>query len=319
MRVVITGGAGLVGPHLADALIERGDRVVALDNFSTGRADNVRHLLERGPQVFWLDERDVCEDLYVPGYVDAVVHMASPASPPAYTKLAIETLRAGSLGTENALKLAARKSARFILASTSEVYGDPEVHPQFEGYYGNVNPIGPRSCYDESKRYAEAITAAYSRGRGVDVGIARIFNSYGPRMAADDGRVVTNFICQALRGEPLTIHGTGEQTRSFCYVTDLIDVLVRLIDSKITGPINIGNPTEFTINSLAREVSQLVGYTGVTRQALPQDDPTQPCPDISMARDYLDWRPKVDLYGGLQQTIKWFRGRPDEVRQAADA
>lgn len=317
MRVVITGGAGFVGSHLCDALIARGDRVVVFDNFSTGRPDNVEHLLERGPQVFWLDERDVCDDLYVPGNVDAVIHMASPASPPAYTKLAIETLRAGSLGTENALKLAARKSARFILASTSEVYGDPLEHPQMESYWGNVNPIGARSMYDESKRYAEAITAAYYRDRGVNAGIVRIFNTAGPRMRADDGRVVTNFIVQALSGLPLTVYG-GNQTRSFCYISDMVDGLVKMIDSGITGPINIGNNSEFKISELARIVARITGTKLWTVQCpVPPDDPRRRCPDISMAARALDWRPKVALEQGLRQTIEWFREHPLEVRRAA--
>jgi len=292
--------------------------VVVVDNFCTGRAENVEHLLKRGPQIFWLNERDVCDDLYVPGYVDVVMHMASPASPPAYTAMAVETLRAGSLGTENALQLAAKKQARFILASTSEVYGDPEVHPQFEGYYGNVNSIGPRSMYDEAKRFAEAMTAAYCRDRSVNAGIVRIFNTAGPRMRADDGRVVTNFIVQTLSGLPLTVYG-GNQTRSFCYVSDMVDGLIKMIDSGITGPINIGNNSEFKIRELARIVAWITGTKLWTVQCpVPPDDPQRRCPDISMAARYLNWRPKASLEDILRSTIEWFRGRPQEVAAAAE-
>ncbi len=320
MRVVITGGAGFLGSHLSGALVERGDSVVAVDNFSTGRAENVGHLQSQfSSKIFELQERDVCDGLHVVGAVDAVVHMASPASPPAYTRLAIETLRVGSVGTENALKLAHRKGARFILASTSEVYGDPEVHPQFEQYYGNVNSVGLRSCYDEAKRFAEAVTAAYCRSRGVNAGIARLFNTYGPRMAANDGRVVTNFIVQALTGLPLTVYGSGMQTRSFCYVDDMTRGLVAMIDSHITGPVNIGNPTEFTVKDLARIVIGLTGaeFAAAIPLPLPPDDPQRRCPDISMARAHLDWMPKIALEQGLIKTIDWFRGHPEEVRKAA--
>jgi dTDP-glucose 4,6-dehydratase len=294
MRVVVTGGSGFLASHLCDALVNRGDSVLALDNFSTGRAVNVNHLLCQNPaEIFELVAADVCNGLNVEGPVDVVVHAASPASPPAYTALAIETLRVGSLGTENALRLAEQKHARFILTSTSEVYGDPLEHPQLESYWGNVNPNGLRSCYDESKRFAEAMTAAYSR--------------YGPRMAADDGRVVSNFITQALAGRPLTVYG-GDQTRSFCYVSDTVDGLIKLIDSRITGPVNIGNPSEFRIWTLAQEIIRLTGASMDTVSSrVPSDDPRRRCPDISMAARALDWRPKVDLTLGLTQTIEWFK------------
>jgi dTDP-glucose 4,6-dehydratase len=319
MRAVVTGGAGFLGSHLADAFINRGDSVVAFDNFSTGRPENVQHLFLFGSR-FELVDDDVSERLDVSGHVDVVIHMASPASPPAYQAMALETLRVGSRGTDLALQLAKRKGARFILASTSEVYGDPDVHPQFEGYYGNVNPIGPRSCYDEAKRFAEAMTAAYSRDRGVSVGIARIFNTYGPRMAPHDGRVITNFIVQALAGRPLTIYG-GTQTRSFCYVDDMVRGLVALADSGITGPVNLGNPSEFRIAALAEMVANLVDEPCLdlrfVHSPFTPDDPQRRCPDISLARHALHWAPKVTLEQGLRQTIRWFRDRPDEVRRAA--
>src|SRR5215475_8025494 len=279
MRVVVTGGAGFVGSHLCDALIARGDAVVCLDNLATGRLENVEHLIDH--PLFRFSECDVSVTVDVAGPVDAVVHLASAASPPDYQRLPLETLAVGSRGTENALRLAETKEARFLLASTSEVYGDPAVHPQTEDYWGNVNPIGPRSVYDEAKRFAEALTFAYSTARGLDVGIIRIFNTYGPRMSARDGRVVTNFITQALNGDPITIYGDGGQTRSFCYIDDLIRGIVKMLDSAERGPVNLGNPEEFTISDFAKLVLEITGSSSqVEYRPLPVDDPTRRCPDI---------------------------------------
>jgi nucleoside-diphosphate-sugar epimerase len=318
MRVVVTGGAGFLGSHLCDAILARGDSAVCVDNLATGRPDNVAHLM--GRPGFTFVEADVSLALDVPGPVDAVAHLASPASPPEYLRLPLETLAAGSRGTENALRLAQQHGARFVLASTSEVYGDPAVHPQSEDYWGNVNPVGPRSVYDEAKRFAEALTRAYRDTNGVNAGIIRIFNTYGPRMNAQDGRIVTNFITQALNGDPLTIYGDGSQTRSFCYVDDLIRGIVGMIDSAEAGPVNLGNPEEFTVSEFARLVLRLTGSDSpVEHLPLPVDDPTRRCPVITRASQALGWQPQVRVEDGIRRTIEWFRSRPDEVRLASAA
>jgi dTDP-glucose 4,6-dehydratase len=305
MRVVVTGGAGFLGSHLCHRLLERGDSVVCVDNLCTGVITNVESLLAH-PN-FDLIRCDVSESLNIVGRVDAVAHLASPASPPDYHRLPLETLAVGSRGTENALGLAAAAGVRFVLASTSEVYGDPTVHPQVETYWGNVNSVGPRSVYDESKRFAEAISAAYARTVGVNVGIVRIFNTYGPRMRANDGRVVSTFISQALNGDPLTIYGDGSQTRSFCFVDDLVRGLVAMLDGDEPGPINLGNPSERTMLELAEQVIGLLGSSSVIEHhPLPVDDPTRRRPDISRAIDLLGWTPAVGLEEGLKQTIEWF-------------
>ncbi len=318
MRVVITGGAGFLGSHLCDAIMARGDLAVCVDNFATGRVDNVAHLI--GQPGFTLIEADVSAALDVPGPVDVVAHFASPASPPDYQRLPIETLAVGSRGTENALRLAERDGARFVLASTSEVYGDPVVHPQPEEYWGNVNPVGPRSVYDEAKRFAEALTRAYADARGVNVGIIRIFNTYGPRMSARDGRIVTNFITQALNGDPLTIYGDGTQTRSFCYVDDLDRGIIAMIDSATRGPVNLGNPEEFTVAEFAQLVLQVTGSpAAIAHLPLPVDDPSRRCPVITRAMNVLGWQPEVRAEDGIRRTVEWFRARPEEVRLAATA
>ncbi|MEZ5134413.1 MAG: UDP-glucuronic acid decarboxylase family protein [Acidimicrobiales bacterium] len=306
-RVVLTGGAGFVGSHLCDALLARGDEVVAIDNFCTGRKANVAHL--DGHDGFRLLEADVSAGLPdVGGPVDAVLHFASPASPKDYLALPVETLLVGSAGTHAALELARTHGARFMIASTSEVYGDPLVHPQPEGYWGNVNSVGPRSCYDEAKRYAEAATMAYHRAHGVDVRVLRIFNTYGPRMQVDDGRVVSNFLTQALRGVPLTIYGDGTQTRSFCYVADEVAGILALLDGPLIGPVNIGNPGEFTMLELATLVLELTGSSSpLVHEPLPTDDPKQRRPDIGVARDTLGWEPTISLREGLERSIPYFR------------
>lgn len=319
MRVVVTGGAGFIGSHLCDALITRGDQVVCLDNLSSGRFCNVAHLVGRPD--FTFIEFDVTGGVPVAGKVDAIAHFASAASPPDYLRMPLETLAVGSRGTEHALNLAAAHAARFILASTSEVYGDPAVHPQPEGYWGNVNSIGPRSVYDEAKRFAEALTAAYGRTLGINIGIIRIFNTYGPRMSPSDGRVVTNFIMQALRGEPITIYGDGTQTRSFCYVDDLVRGIIKMIDSPEPGPINLGNPEEFTISDFARLVLQVTGSdSGIKYLPLPTDDPTRRRPVIDRATERLGWQPEVTVREGVTRTAAWLRAeqraalcRPDAV------
>jgi dTDP-glucose 4,6-dehydratase len=304
MRVVITGGAGFLGSHVCDLLVARGDEVVCVDNLCTGRQENIAHLT--GRPGFTFVAQDVSRGLEVAGPVDLVMHLASPASPPEYLRLAIETLEVGSLGTMNTIRLALEKGARYFVASTSEVYGDPLVHPQPETYWGHVNSIGPRSCYDEAKRFAEAVTMAYHRQRGLDVRISRTFNTYGPRMRPDDGRVVTNFIVQALAGRPLTVYGDGTQTRSFCYVDDQVRGLVALADSDYVGPVNIGNPNEFTMLELAQQVLAVTGSASELRfEPLPADDPTQRQPDITLARDVLGWEPRVELAEGLERTIPW--------------
>jgi dTDP-glucose 4,6-dehydratase len=308
MRVLITGAAGFLGSHLADRFIAAGHEVVGMDNFVTGSPDNIAHLT--GNQRFSFHEHNVTNFIYVEGPLDGVLHFASPASPRDYLELPIQTLKVGSLGTHKALGLAKAKSARFLLASTSEVYGDPLVHPQPEAYWGNVNPVGPRGVYDEAKRFAEAITMAYHRYHGLDTRIARIFNTYGPRMRIRDGRVVSNFIVQALKDEPITVYGDGSQTRSFCYVDDLVDGIVRLFEHGTPEPTNVGNPNEFTVLQLANLVLRQAGSRSrVVQEPLPQDDPKVRQPDISRARSELGWEPKVQLEEGLARTIAYFRAK----------
>jgi UDP-glucuronate decarboxylase len=307
MRILITGGAGFIGSHLSDRLLAEGHHVVCLDNFFTGRRENIEHLLDH--PAFELIRHDVCEPVFL--QVDQIYNLACPASPVHYQYNPVKTVKSNVMGTLNMLVLAKRVGARILQASTSEVYGDPVVHPQTESYWGNVNPIGPRACYDEGKRVAETLMSDYHREDRVDIRIARIFNTYGPRMAENDGRVVSNFIVQALRGQELTLYGTGEQTRSFCYVDDLVDGLVRLMAAEGRHePVNLGNPVEFTIRELAEEVVKVVGgETRVTYKPLPQDDPTQRQPDISRARDWLGWEPKLHLEEGLVRTVEFFRHR----------
>jgi dTDP-glucose 4,6-dehydratase len=306
MRVLITGVAGFLGSHLADRFIGAGHEVVGMDNFITGSPDNIAHLT--GNKRFAFFEHNVTNFIYVEGPLDGVLHFASPASPRDYLEFPIQTLKVGSLGTHKALGLAKAKGARFLLASTSEVYGDPLVHPQPEGYWGNVNPVGPRGVYDEAKRFAEAMTMAYHRYHGLDTRIVRIFNTYGPRMRVRDGRVVSNFIVQALRGEPITVYGDGSQTRSFTYVDDLVDGIVRLYERGADEPVNVGNPNEFTVLQLAQLVLKLTGSgSKIVRQALPQDDPKVRQPDITRARSLLGWEPAVELERGLAATIAHFK------------
>lgn len=305
-RYVVAGGAGFLGSHVCDALVERGDQVVCVDNFVTGDAAHVEHLLSADG--FELHDQDVSAGLAVDGPVDVVMNLASPASPNDYFRLPIETLDVGSLGTRNCIELALRADATLLMASTSEVYGDPLVHPQPEDYWGNVNPIGVRSVYDEAKRFSEALIMAFVRERGLSARIARIFNTYGPRMRAEDGRVVSNFIVQALRGDPITIYGDGSQTRSFCFIDDEVRGLLALADSDLVGPVNIGNPNEFTIIELAEMVLTLTGGDApLVFAPLPSDDPQQRQPDISLARRELGWEPKVQLAEGLKATIAHFR------------
>jgi dTDP-glucose 4,6-dehydratase len=293
----------------------RGDAVVCVDDLSTGRAENVRHL--RGRPGFEFADADVSQGLDLPGPFGAIAHLASPASPPAYLRRPIETLAVGSKGTENALRLAERDDARFVLASTSEVYGDPEVHPQPEDYWGNVNPIGPRSVYDEAKRFAEALTTAYRTARVVNTGIVRIFNTYGPRMSAGDGRIVTNFVTQALTGRPLTVYGDGHQTRSFCYVDDLIRGIVAMVDSADPGPVNLGNPEEFEVGAFARLVLSLTGSASpIEYRPLPADDPTRRRPVIDRAAERLGWKPEISVEEGVRRMIEWFASSPDELSLA---
>ncbi len=304
-RVVVTGGAGVLGSHLTDLLLARGDEVVCIDNLVTGSTRNVEHLF--GHPGYTMVHHDVSNYVWVPGPVDAVMHLASPASPVDYLQMPIQTLKVGSLGTHNCLGLAKAKGARFFLASTSEVYGDPQVHPQPETYWGHVNPIGPRGVYDEAKRFAEAMTLAYHRHHGLEVRIVRIFNSYGERMRLQDGRVVSNFLVQALKGEPLTVYGDGTQTRSFCYVADEVRGFLALLDGDHTGPINIGNPGEFTMLELADLVKEVTGSTSeIVFEPLPVDDPTQRKPDITLARTLLGWEPTVALREGLERTAAYF-------------
>jgi len=306
-RVLITGGAGFLGSHLCDRFVKEGYDVVALDNLSTGTTDNIAHLM--GNERFLFLKHDVTNYIYVEGPVDFVLHFASPASPIDFMEQPIQTLKVGSLGTHKTLGLAKEKGARFLLASTSEVYGDPTVNPQPESYWGNVNSIGQRSCYDEAKRFAEAITMAYHRVHKLDTRIVRIFNTYGPRMRPQDGRVVSNFIVQALRGEPLTIYGDGNQTRSFCYVSDLIEGVYRLLQSDEADPVNVGNPNEMSVRELAVLVKEMVDTESpIEHRPLPTtDDPKVRCPDIAKAKRVLGWEPHVPLREGLAATIDYFR------------
>ncbi len=308
MRVLITGGAGFIGSHLADRFLAEGHQVIVMDNLLTGDPANIAHLIGRDD--FQFIKHDVTNYIYVEGPLDAVLHFASPASPADYLRLPIQTLKVGALGTHKALGLALAKKARFLLASTSEVYGDPLVHPQSEDYWGNVNPVGLRGVYDEAKRFAEALTMAYHRYHGVDTRIARIFNTFGPRMRLDDGRAVPNFITQALRGEPITIYGDGTQTRSLIYISDQVEGLYRLLLSDVTEPVNIGNPHEMTILALAELIRTLAGSDSpITFRPLPQDDPKVRQPDITRARQRLGWEPKVPIEEGLRLTIADFRKR----------
>ena len=305
-RIVVLGASGFLGSHLCDELIARGDEVVGIDDLSSSTGVNLK-ALESEPRFTFL-KGDIAEGIPVRGTVDAVLNFASPASPPRYLETPIQTLRTGSHGTDNALQFALENNARFIMASTSEVYGDPTISPQVETYWGNVNSIGERSCYDEAKRYAEALCMAYWREYQANIGIVRIFNTYGPRLDPTDGRVVSNFVCQALQGQNLTVYGDGSQTRSFCYVDDEIRGILALLDSNERGPINIGNPVEFTMLELAELVLELTGsQSQLVYEALPADDPLQRCPDITLARQLLKWEPTVDLREGLRNTIDWFQ------------
>src|SRR5881394_2992304 len=307
MRIVVTGGAGFIGSHLCERLLADGHQVICLDNFFTGRRENIEHLFDN--RQFELLRHDVIEPILLE--VDQIYNLACPASPIHYQFNPVKTVKTNVMGTMNMLGLAKRVGARILQASTSEVYGDPHVHPQTESYWGNVNPIGPRACYDEGKRVAETLMSDYHREDGVDIRIARIFNTYGPRMAEHDGRVVSNFIVQALRGEPLTLYGDGSQTRSFCYVDELVDGLIRLMAAEQRNqPVNLGNPVEFTIRELAEEVARVVGReVKITYRPLPQDDPTQRQPDITRAREWLGWEPKIHLKEGLGRTVEHFRER----------
>jgi dTDP-glucose 4,6-dehydratase len=316
MRAVITGGAGFLGSHLCDYFLEKGWDVLCLDNLVTGSGTNVDHLARNSH--FSFQQQNVSEYIDVSGPVEAVLHFASPASPPDYLRLPIQTLKVGSLGSHNALGLALAKKAKFLLASTSECYGDPDVSPQPESYWGHVNPIGPRGVYDEAKRFAEAITMAYHRYHGLDTRIVRIFNTYGPRMRLNDGRALPNFLYQALTGEPITVYGDGKQTRSFCYVSDLIEGIYRLFESKEHEPVNVGNPHEITILEFAERVRALVGSkTPIVFRPLPQDDPKQRCPDITKAKRILKWEPKIDLEQGLGLTYEYFRERVSAGNRAS--
>ena len=307
-RVVITGGAGFIGSHLCESFLRRGDEVICIDNYLTGSQENIAAFSSRAG--FTMIEQDVTRFIRLPGPVDAVLHFASPASPSDYLELPIQTLKVGSLGTHNALGLAKAKGAVFLLASTSEIYGDPLVKPQAEDYWGNVNPIGPRGVYDEAKRFAEAMTMAYQRSHGLDTRIARIFNTFGPRMRMNDGRVVPNFIIQALKGESLTVYGEGRQTRSFLFIDDLVGGLLRLLETQHPLPVNLGRPEDMTVLEFAEMVRQLTDSSSpILFQALPQDDPQVRQPDISRARNLLSWEPQVSLEEGLKHTIRYFRER----------
>jgi len=311
-RTVVTGGAGFLGSHLCEQLLADGHEVIALDNFLTGTPANVEHLLPHDR--FRLIKCDITEYVHVPGPVDQVLHFASPASPIDYLLLPIETMKVGSIGTLHALGLAKEKGARILLASTSETYGDPQVHPQPETYWGHVNPVGPRGVYDEAKRFAEALTMAYRRTHAVDTAIVRIFNTFGPRMRPNDGRAIPTFIRQALKGEPITVAGDGSQTRSVCYVDDLVDGLLRLLRSDLAGPVNIGNPHELSMLALAEKVRDLTGSSSpIAFIDRPTDDPTVRQPDITLAKAQLGWEPQVDLDAGLARTIEWFRAHPELV------
>ena len=306
-RTVITGGAGFLGSHLCDYFLAHGHEVICVDNLLTGSADNIAHLLGHNDQFKFL-KHDVTEYIHIPGRVDNVLHFASPASPVDYLRLPIETLKVGALGTHKALGLALEKQARFLLASTSEVYGDPQLHPQNEDYWGHVNPVGPRGVYDEAKRFGEAITMAYHRSHGLNTHIVRIFNTYGPRMRLDDGRCLPTFMVQALTGHPITVYGDGQQTRSFCYIEDEVEGIWRLLHHNEHYPVNIGNPDETTILEFAREIIELTGsQSEIIFQPLPQDDPQVRQPDISRARELLGWEPKVARADGIRSTLSYFR------------
>ncbi|MDQ3317921.1 MAG: SDR family oxidoreductase [Actinomycetota bacterium] len=314
-RALVTGGAGFVGSHLCERLLSEGYRVLCMDNLRTGSLENVAHL--EGQEDFEYIDHDVSAHMNVAGELDEVYHFASPASPVDFERIPIPILKAGALGTHNSLGLALAKGARFMLASTSEVYGDPLVHPQHEGYWGNVNPIGIRGVYDEAKRYAEAITMAYRRHHRVDTRIVRIFNTYGPRMRPDDGRMIPNFVRQALSGEPLTLYGDGTQTRSVQYVDDLVEGVLRLMQSTETRPVNIGNPTELTVREIAEVVKEISGSESeLVHEPLPEDDPKRRCPDITRAREALGWEPRVGAREGLETTLTWFAERPADRRKA---
>ncbi len=313
-RALVTGGAGFIGSHLCDRLLAEGRDVLCVDNFVTGAERNLAHL--RGNRHFQFLRHDVTEDLHVDGAIETVFHFASPASPTDYAKFGIKTLKANALGTHKMLGVAKAKHARFVLASTSEVYGDPEVNPQPETYWGHVDPVGPRSVYDEGKRFAEALAMAYHHEHGLDVKVPRIFNTYGPRLRLDDGRVISNFLAQLLRGEPLTIHGDGSQTRSFCYVDDLIEGIWRLANSDVVGPVNLGNPDERTVKDLAELVQKVMGRrVGVVRKPLPPEDPKLRCPDITRARTLLKWEPKVGIEEGLRRTAAYFQEQLASARK----
>lgn len=307
MRIVVSGGAGFIGSHLVDKLVEQGHKIIILDNFITGCRDNVAKHLDSGAAV--LVEHDITKPIYLGDKIDRIYHLASPASPIDYQKLPIPTMKVGALGTHNMLGMAKLHGARILLASTSEVYGDPEIHPQKEDYWGHVNPVGPRACYDEAKRFAEALTVTYRDYHHVDVRIIRIFNTYGPRMRLNDGRVVPAFISQVLRNEPLTLFGDGSQTRSFCYVSDLVDGIIAVMERGDQFPTNLGNPTELTIRQFAERILSLSGSTlPIIAKPLPTDDPKRRRPDITRAKTMLGWEPKIDLDEGLKRTIEWARG-----------
>ncbi|HEY4650124.1 MAG TPA: UDP-glucuronic acid decarboxylase family protein [Pontibacter sp.] len=315
-RVLITGGAGFLGSHLCDRFIKEGYHVIAMDNLITGNLENIEHLFSSPDFEFY--HHDVSKFVHVPGELDYILHFASPASPIDYLKIPIQTLKVGSLGTHNLLGLAKAKGARMLIASTSEVYGDPLVHPQNEDYWGNVNPVGPRGCYDEAKRFQEAMTMAYHMHHGLETRIVRIFNTYGPRMRLDDGRVLPAFLSQALRGEPLSIFGDGSQTRSFCYVDDLVEGIYRLLFSDYALPVNVGNPSEITIKEFAEEICNLTGVElKVEYQPLPKDDPQKRQPDISKAREILGWEPQVDRAEGLRRTLEYFKEKIHTPAEAA--
>ena len=311
-RTLITGGAGFLGSHLCDRFIEEGHSVICMDNLITGDTENIEHLFELGQDRFRFVEYDVTDYLHVNGELDYVLHFASPAAPDDYLQYPIQTMKVGALGTHKALGLAKAKDARLLLASTSEVYGDPLVHPQPEDYWGNVNPIGERGVYDEAKRFAEALTMAYHRYHGVETRIVRIFNTYGPRIRVDDGRALPTFMAQALRGEPLTVYGDGSQTRAFCYVDDLVEGIYRLLMSDVAEPVNLGNPDEITIREFAEEIIEVTNSdSDITYEPLPSDDPQVRQPDISKAQEVLGWTPAVDRRDGLRRTLEYFRTQLD--------
>ena len=318
-RTLITGGAGFLGSHLCDRFIAEGHEVICMDNLITGSTENVAHLFDEGQDRFRFVKYDVTDYIHVGGDLDYVLHFASPASPIDYLNLPIQTMKVGALGTHKALGLAKAKDARLLLASTSEVYGDPQTHPQAEDYWGNVNPIGPRGVYDEAKRFAEALTMAYHRYHGIETRIVRIFNTYGPRMRIDDGRALPTFMSQALRGEPLTVYGDGSQTRSFCYVDDLVEGIFRLLMSDEAEPVNVGNPDEITIKEFAEEIIDLTGSkSSITYEPLPKDDPQVRQPDITRAREILDWEPKVGRREGLKRTLDYFQEAVEAGAEPAD-